>query len=152
MAPLIAGNHGCSTPPVEVSGQSHQFAQVLINRMGTLECSNGYESYGQLSPEIGFGTVRKFDLRKELSVEIFDQYFHEDPSSKFNLTYKSLRFVFFIQGVGHLKVLSPYSKTKVTVDQSIGGCCSLSYFPELDGGFRIQKESRYVQVTVNIAP
>lgn len=85
-------------------------------------------------------------------MEIFDQYFHEDPSSKFNLTYKLLRFVFFIHGVGHLKVLSPYGKTKVTVDQPIHGCCSLGYFPELEGVFRIKKESRYVQVTVNIAP
>jgi AraC-like DNA-binding protein len=149
---LIGDNHSCSTPPVEVSGHSHQFAQVLINRMRTFECSNGFESYGELSPEIGFGTVRKLDLREDISVEIFDQYFHEDPSSKFNLTYKSLRFVFFMHGVGHLKVSSPFGKTKTTVDQPIQGCCSLGHFPELEGGFRIKKQSRYVQVTVNIAP
>jgi len=139
-------------PPVEVSGHSHQFAQMLINRMGLVNGENGYESYGELSPGVGSGVVRKLDLRKDFSVEIFDQYFHEDPASAFQLTYKSLRFVFFIRGTGHLKVESPYGKTKVAVDQHIDGCCSMGYFPEMEGGFRIKKGSRYVQVTVNIAP
>ena len=149
---LTAENDRAKIPTIEVSGHSHQFAQVLINRMGTVSCTNRFEIHGELSPGVGSGTVRKLDLRKELSVEIFDQYFHADPSSKFYLTYKSLRFVFFVHGIGHLTVLSPYGKTKNIVDQPVGGCCSVGYFPEMEGGFRIAKEPRYVQVTVNIAP
>ena len=152
MAPPIVDNHNCPMPPVNVSGQSHQFAQVLINRMGVVKSPDGIESRGELPPGVGSGTIRRIDLQKGMSVEIFDHYFHEDASSTFSLKYKFLRFVFFIHGIGHLKVLSPYGKTKVTVDQPVGGCCSIGYFPELEGGFRIKKETRYVQVTVNIAP
>lgn len=152
MAPSNLENHSHPNAPVMVSGQSHQFAQSLINRMGAVRDATGFEIHGNLSSAVGSGTVRKIDLQKDLSVEIFDQYFHADPSSQFSLTYRSFRFVFFIHGIGHLKVISPYGKTKIVVDQPVSGCCSVGYFPELEGEFRIKKESRYVQVTVNIAP
>jgi hypothetical protein len=113
---------------------------------------NSFENFSELPVSIGSGNVRKIDLQNGLNIEIYDHYFHVDTSSKFHLSFSSLRFSFWLYGISHNWVLSSYGNKKLVVDQFMSGNCFVSYFPEFKSCMRIKKDSRIVHVIVNITP
>lgn len=132
-------------------GQTNRFAVSLINHFGHGKNLNSFETSCDMVSEACTGSVYNIDLRPGLNVEVYDNYHHLAYQNIFHFTYSTIRLIFYLVGFGEIIGSNGFMKKKARHFAVLGGYCTMAYFPELEGVMRIHRNTRYLQVNVNIS-
>ncbi len=134
------------------NGQSDHFSRAVINGSDRIDTPEPFEISTQIISGLLTGTVRNIDLRPGLSIEIFDQFHHIEFSKRIHFFYPSLRLVFYLIAAGRIERKQSAATAKDNVYEMKGGCCTLAFFPEFESIVRVNRETRFLNVVINISP
>ena len=110
---------------------------------------NGFEKRLEFPDEIGKGSIREFELRPGLKIEIYDFQPHENLSKTFDTGFSLLRFSFSLSGCGNFQWTATHRREQIN---DFVGRSAICFYPEVHGIMRLSGGQRLLQIVIGISP
>jgi AraC-like DNA-binding protein len=134
---------------IEISTKDTKIIEAIGGLWGVSNHSNGFEKRLEYPGEIGKGSMRQFELRPGLKLEIYDFQPHENLSESFDMEYSLLRFSFFLSGSGNLEWGATHRREQIN---DFVGRSAICFYPEVRGIMRLSGGQRLLQIVIGISP
>ena len=134
---------------IEISMKDTKIIEAIGDMWGVSNHSNGFEKRLEYPDEIGKGSMRQFELRPGLKLEIYDFQPHENLSESFDMEYSLLRFTFFLSGFGNLEWGATHRREQINNFVARTAIC---FYPKVSGVMRLACGQRLLQIVIGISP